>query len=123
MASHVIHVQDMPAYPNAVYVGRRNGRFGLASSPLANPYPIGPAGDRSEVIEKYRAWLLRQLEVEKGYSVIRALLEARGKPLVCWCRHAGEPRTDESICHADVIIEILDQFSDAELTAKAGLTV
>jgi Domain of unknown function (DUF4326) len=59
------------ANPDRVYVGR--------PSKWGNPFVIGRDGSRDEVIEKYRAWIVRQPKL------MAALPELRGKDLVCWC--------------------------------------
>ncbi len=78
----------------AVYVGRANPRRGLAGSAFGNPFTIGQDGNRAEVIEKYRQWILGQT------SLLVRLKELRGKRLACWC--SPEP------CHADVLLDLVD---------------
>jgi len=77
-----------------IYIGRRNNRLGLPESIWANPYKIGPDGDRETVIEKYRAWLLRS-----PYLVLQ-IPELRGRNLGCYC--IPEP------CHGHVLAELAD---------------
>lgn len=60
-----------------------------------NPFEIGRDGTRSEVVEKYRAWILTQPEL------LAALPELRGKILGCWCA----PQK----CHASVLVELANQ--------------
>jgi len=60
---------------------------------FGNPFKIGVDGDRAEVIQKYREWLLSQPEL---VSAVKSQL--RGRHLICWC--APLP------CHADVLLEI-----------------
>ena len=67
-----------------VYVGR--------PSKWGNPFVIRRDGTRDAVIEKYRAWIVRQP------ALMAALGELKGKHLVCWC--APERR------HAEVLIEL-----------------
>lgn len=110
----IIHVRDMVDHRDAVYVGRRNNRYGLAASPLANPYPISKSLSRAASLTAYRSWLEGLLQ---GGFKPEALIALRGKTLACWCRHAGEPRTDANACHADVIAELLERYSDDELRA------
>ena len=69
-----------------VYVGR--------SSKWGNPFYIGADGSRSEVIRKYRQWLLTQLDL------MAALPELKGKRLGCHCK----PKA----CHGDVLAEMAD---------------
>lgn len=61
-----------------------------------NPFQIGVDGTRSEVIRKYREWLLTQP------LLIADIEELRGKRLGCWCY----PKP----CHGDVLIEMLEQL-------------
>ena len=52
--THVVHVTDN--IPDAVYIGRANGRARLAASPFANPFPLA-MGDRDTVLLRYRDYL------------------------------------------------------------------
>ena len=76
-------VGTQPA-PDRVYIGRPSLR--------GNPFKIGRDGTRDQVIDKYRAWILRQPKL------LARLHELRGKDLVCWCAPAR--------CHAEVLIEL-----------------
>ncbi len=67
-----------------VYVGR--------PSKWGNPFVLGRDGSRSEVIAKYRAWIVEQPDL------VASLDELRGRYLVCWCAPQA--------CHADVLIEL-----------------
>lgn len=69
----------------AVYIGR--------PSKWGNPFVIGKDGDRDEVIQKYREWLIRQPAL-----VAQAKAELAGKDLVCFCVPCA--------CHGDVLMEI-----------------
>lgn len=69
-----------------IYIGR--------PSKWGNPFVIGKDGDRLEVIQKYRDWIMTQPEL------MAALPELRGKILGCWCRPA--------FCHGDVLMELLN---------------
>ena len=68
-----------------VYIGR--------GSIWGNPYKVGKDGNRDEVIEKYRKYILSKPEL------IARLGELEGKVLGCWCRPAR--------CHGDVLIELI----------------
>jgi hypothetical protein len=94
---------------DAVYVGRANPRRGLAESAFANPYKIGQDGNRAEVIEKYRSWLVGRQEL------VLKLHELRGRRLACWC--SPEP------CHADVLEELVDADELLDDLAAAGVAV
>jgi hypothetical protein len=75
----------------AVYIGR--------PSKWQNPYEIGIDGNRTEVIQKFRAYLYSS-------GLIKDIHELCGKDLICWCK----PKK----CHGDILIELanprLDQF-------------
>lgn len=70
-----------------VYIGR--------PSPWGNPFAIGPAGTRAQVIAKYRAWIVTQPHL------MRRLPELKGKVLGCWCAPEA--------CHGDVLVELAGQ--------------
>lgn len=67
-----------------IYIGR--------PSKWGNPYHIGLDGDRNEVINKYRTYLLHS-------TLIKDLHELYGKRLGCFCH----PRK----CHGDVLVEFI----------------
>lgn len=60
-----------------------------------NPFVMGRDGDRAEVIEKYRKWILTQPRL---LGKIKTL---KGKTLGCWCSPAA--------CHGDVLAELADK--------------
>ena len=66
-----------------VYIGR--------PSKWGNPFSIGRDGNRAQVIEKYRDYLLSS-------PLMQDLGELRGKVLGCWCY----PKP----CHGDVLIDL-----------------
>lgn len=68
-----------------VYIGRPSG--------WGNPFEIGKDGSRSQVILKYREWILTQPKL-----IERAKVELKGKTLGCWC--------SPSACHGEVLAEI-----------------
>lgn len=115
--TRVIHVNEMGRYPDAVYIGRKNARFGLAKSKWSNNHTIKNRRDpveRAKVIEQYRI-----LYTIKGRHRLIDLPELRGKPLACWCRHDGEPLTERNACHGDVLVDLLDRYTDEELREMA----
>ena len=112
MRGRVVHVRDR--VPGAVYVGRTMPYQGLLGHKLQNPFRITAKSSRQDVIRKYRAYLLG-----KGRPLLAALPALRGKDLACWCRHLGEQPTDDNLCHADVILALLDIFTDADLERMA----
>lgn len=97
-----------------IYVGRPNRRVpaGLEQrTEFGNPFPIGVETPerRREVIEAYRRHLLGSPEM------LNKLPELRGKRLVCWCP-VSKPWKP---CHVDVLIELLDSYTDRDLRALA----
>jgi hypothetical protein len=112
--TRVVHVNDN--IEGAVYIGRINAHKHLARSPFANPFVIGLIwDDRAQVVEGYRQYLL----TGAGRPLLAALPALRGTPLACWCRHKGEARTPANACHGDVLVELLDTYTDEELRAMA----
>ena len=103
----VIHVDDMPNYPDAIYIGRAMPRKGLKASPFANPYRIGRDGNRETVIRKYAADLEDRLTRSSRQETLDALYDLIGRPLACWCRKDGEEPTPDNACHADVLIRAI----------------
>lgn len=70
---------------NVVYIAR--------PSKWGNPFRIGVDGTRSEVIEKYRDYIL------SNPDLLGSLHELAGKDLGCWCKPLP--------CHGDVLEELL----------------
>ncbi len=68
-----------------VYIGR--------PSKWGNPFTIGEHGTRTQVIEKYKKWIL------KNQPLLDDLYELKGKILGCWC----SPKS----CHGDILIDLL----------------
>ena len=94
---------------DAVYVGRKNNRRGLAESAFANPYVVDVDGTRDDVIEKFRQHVLGQPEL------LRRLHELRGRRLACWCKPLP--------CHGDVLVELVDADQVLDDLAAAGVAV
>jgi len=82
----VVHVKKEPY---DVYIGR--------GSKWGNPYIIGRDGDREEVIEKYRQYI-----VMRRKDLLNSLEEIKGKRLGCWCA----PKK----CHGNVLIDLINCF-------------
>ena len=83
---------------DGIYIGR--------GTPLGNPYHIGKDGNRAEVIEKYRQYLIKKIQ-NKDPIILKALNEIKEyekdfyvATLLCHCRPLA--------CHGDIIKEILD---------------
>lgn len=122
MSGRVVHVND--DIEGAVYIGRAVPRKGIKASLLANPIKVGSERTREQAINIYRnsIWLLLMNALQPAkdkQALVEAIIELRGKPLACWCRHDGEPKTDENACHGDVLLELLDQYTDEQLREMA----
>jgi hypothetical protein len=72
---------------NAIYIGR--------PSKWGNPFAIGKDGNRQEVVQKYKDYIL------SNQSLLSQIEELRGKDLVCFCA----PQQ----CHGDILIELANQ--------------
>ena len=84
----VVHCKKEPF---DVYIGR--------PSKWGNPFSIGKDGDRGQVIEKYKNWIINQPELMKS------LPELKDKTLGCWC----SPKP----CHGDILKELVNKnFKD-----------
>jgi hypothetical protein len=86
----------------AIYIGRANPSYGLAQSPLANPYKLTSEAERDAVLEQYRQWLWRELRRSVDTPAARELRrlltiwQHEGVLyLACWCA--------PKICHGDVV--------------------
>ena len=70
-----------------IYIGR--------PSKWGNPYEIGKDGDRQQVIDKFRNYILNS-------ELLYDIMELDGKILGCWC----SPKA----CHGDVLVEIIEEI-------------
>ena len=70
-----------------IYIGR--------PSKWGNPFVIGVDGNREEVIEQYRSWILEQPKL------LADIYELKDKTLGCFCK----PKA----CHGDVLVELADR--------------
>lgn len=87
MIPKVYNKRDPNVPRDAIYVGR--------PSIFGNPFIIGKHGTRSEVIEKYRLYLLSKKHLLEQLTILT------GKDLVCWC--APQP------CHADILLKLANE--------------
>lgn len=81
--ARVVHCMQEP---DCVYIGR--------PSKWGNIFKIGPDGDRKEVIDKYREWIVTQPQL------MADLHELKGKKLGCWCV--------PDMCHGHVLAELVN---------------
>jgi len=70
-----------------IYIGR--------PSKWGNPFEIGKDGDRQQVIDKFRNYILNS-------ELLYDIMELDGKILGCWC----SPKA----CHGDVLVEIIEEI-------------
>jgi len=71
-----------------VYIGR--------PTKWGNPFAIGKDGNREQVIEKYREWVLKQPKL------MSELHELQDKILGCFCKPQA--------CHGDILKELVDKL-------------
>ena len=55
----------------------------MRGTPFGNPYVIGRDGNRAQVVEMYRAWLLERLQDDDSFAA--AVRGLDGKDLCCCC--------------------------------------
>jgi hypothetical protein len=67
-------------------------------SKWGNPFKIGKDGDREEVIEKYKEWILSQPEL------LNSLYELKDQRLGCHCVPYH--------CHGHVLVELIEERED-----------
>lgn len=91
---------EKPQHPWDVEVCR-------GSSPLGNIFTLTDESERDEVCDKYREWVMNQLNIDCNISIINELLriqklyEVHGKlRLFCWCA----PKR----CHAETIKSLIE---------------
>ena len=81
----VVNINKRPRNDYDVYIGR--------PSKWGNPFAIGEHGTRTEVIAKYKEYILSKPEL------LQDLKELKGKTLGCFCKPLP--------CHGDVLIELI----------------
>jgi hypothetical protein len=111
--TRVVHIRDK--VPGAVYIGRAMKRGqGVPASKWGNPFKLRHV-DRGTAIDMF------EHEITQGNlrHLLADLPELRGKALACWCRHDGDSWSAEKWCHGDVLVRLLETYSDDELRALA----
>ena len=81
-----------------IIVNLRNSQYDIyigRPSKWGNPFIIGRDGNREEVIEKYRDWILSNI------NLMNDLTELKDRALGCFCK----PKP----CHGDVLVELCDK--------------
>lgn len=104
----VINVSQMADFPDAVYIGRENGRKRLKRSKWHNPFKITPDTDRADALDLFR------LHMTVGEGRHLDLNELTGKALACWCRRSDDP-SSTTRCHGDVLVALWNE-AHSEIT-------
>ena len=79
-----------------IYIGRAYAEFD--ESEWHNPFVIGRDGNRKEVLEKYRKYILSRPDL------MSRIHELRDKTLGCWCKPQA--------CHGDILAELVDEYGN-----------
>lgn len=97
----VENIRNVPRdeWGECVYIGRANRAYGLAASPLANPYTVQRYG-REGALERFKRHLWEDLKVwgpmhHELSGLVERLRRGERVRLLCWCA----PRE----CHGDVV--------------------
>ena len=113
MKTKVINIKEAGRQPwpkDFVYIGRKNGYsrapldvFNPLAGQWGNPYRIGPDGDRTQVIEKFKQFVEDYLHSTKRSGASNTQFkDLKGKTLVCFCKPEA--------CHGDVLAEIVENM-------------
>lgn len=88
-----------------VHVGKDDFDVWVArGSKWGNPFKIGPDGTREEVIEKYKAWIVRG----DGRHLLKDLGELEGRTIGCFCAPpGGVAEHDPLVCHGQVLLKLV----------------
>jgi hypothetical protein len=93
---------------------RGEGIYIGTPSLLGNPYAIGKDGTRQDVIERYRAWLWRQIKLRgEVYRELRRLaVKSREEDLIliCWCKLPDR----QTACHGDVVKRAVEYLNSID---------
>lgn len=87
MLPKVRNIQSYLGSESTVWCGR--------PSKWGNPFIIGKDGNRDEVIQKYKEWIINNEEL------LNSLHELKDKVLLCYCW----PKK----CHCDILVELIKQ--------------
>ncbi len=103
----MIRIENKKTYRGeGVYIGR--------PSLLGNPFKIGQHGTREEVVQRYKAWLWRQIqlrgEVYEELKRLAAIAKQGELVLICWCKEPGRSVQ----CHGDVLESAVRWLHSAE---------
>ena len=92
-----------------IYIGRAMPTYGLAKSPLGNPWKLGSLLSPEKILAEYRKWLWEQMNL-KGEAylelqrIVKIVLSGRDVKLICWCKDAQ----GQGKCHGDIVKKALE---------------
>jgi hypothetical protein len=93
LKTKVVHVSRSPY---DVYIGRGpDPKTGIPGK-WGCPFVIGKDGTRSEVIQKYREWIVTQPDL------MESIKEMQGLRLGCWCGN--------KLCHGFILADLADKL-------------
>lgn len=103
------NLREWSSDPNNVYIGRKgivfvdNKRYPLEDSIWANPFKITSTTSRTNVINKYKKYIINKLNTKEiSYDLLQSL---KGKKLGCWCKN-----DNNDLCHGDVLAELIESY-------------
>jgi hypothetical protein len=101
------NLEDWMSDNNNIYIGRagivfiNKKRYPTKSSEFHNPFKIGKHGDRNDVLNKYKSYILDK--IEKSPELLYKLKSMKGKNLGCWCHPES--------CHGDILLELIKKYT------------
>jgi len=102
------NLQEWMNDDNNVYIGRagvvfiNNERYPKQSSIFCNPFKIGKDGDRNEVLNKYKDYIIKKLD--NNINLKNELMKLKNKNLGCWC--SPDP------CHGDILLDLIQKYDN-----------
>ena len=101
--------------PDVLYVARKFKKapyYDFEESDWHNPFKVSEYG-REKAVELYRDYILKSALFSGPENLWSRLPELRGKVLACWCK-------PDELCHADVLIELLELFDREQASELDG---
>lgn len=100
------NLQEWMNDENNIYIGRagvifiNNERYPKQSSIFCNPFKIGRDGNRNEVLDKYKDYIIKKLD--NDINLRNELMKLKDKNLGCWC--APDP------CHGNILLDLISKY-------------
>jgi hypothetical protein len=101
------NLQEWMNDDNNVYIGRagvvfiNNERYPKQSSIFSNPFKIGRDGNRNEVLDKYKDYIIKKLDNDINFK--NELMKLKNKNLGCWC--SPDP------CHGNILLDLISKYN------------